>query len=810
MGRKRKKAPYRYLKATVITIFMLFLLASVATGGAVLAIIKSAPALDVNEILTLNEPSKLFNDKDDFMDVVVTNEQRTVIPFNIMPQQLKDAFVSIEDERFYTHKGIDIKRIAGVVIIDIKNKISGQSGLQGASTITQQLVRNTILSSEVTLKRKIQEMYLSVQLENYLTKDQILEGYMNTIWLGGKAYGVEAAAQQYFSTPAEKLSLIQCAFIAGIPQSPTLFYSSTVLKSNPSAYINRTETVLMKMHENGYITQQQYESALNDLSSNKLTFKPNVAPNRLDYEYFSIPAIEQVKNDLKAQYHYNDTQVQHLLMYGGLKIFTTMNKDIQYNTQKTLNDDSTFGIESRKDKNGILQPQASAVIMDYHTGEIKSIIGGRGNQPPMSHNRAAAVSYLSPYTRSPGSSIKPLTVYGAAIDSKQATAATVIADSPLSEDIAKLYGQSGKQYPRNDYEGYGAYGENITLRTALVHSVNTVAVKLENQIGLKTGIEYAEKFGLNLNARDKTSIAALSLGQTHGTTPLTMAAAYGVFGNAGNYTTPRLYRKVLDRSGKIILENKVQSKQVLSPESAYIMYDLLKGPVSSEGTGPRANFGSMPVRGKTGTSSDNKDLWFVGLTPYYSAAVWIGNDDYSAIGSGKYGYESGLISNTAAKAWSLIMKPVHQNLEPKDLDMPSGVVSAVVCSESGKLPTSACFNDPTGNKPYTELFVDGTVPADYCNFPHSSGKNDSNSDSNSILDKILRPFKGGSDTENNTNDVNKDTNTNTNTNTNLDPNSDNVNPNNNTNNDENINNSTNSDNTTPKNNLNPKKPTILN
>jgi penicillin-binding protein 1A len=744
MVKKRKKAPYKALKITLITIFSLFILSLVASVGIVLAIIQNAPTLDVNQILTLNETSVLYNDKSQFMDVVVTPEQRTVISFKDMPQDLKNAFVSIEDERFYKHNGIDLKRISGVIYIDIKSKLKGQSTLQGASTITQQLLKNTLLSSEVSLKRKIQEIYLALKLENYLTKDQILEAYMNTIFLGGRANGVEAASEQYFNKKAKDLNLVECAFIAGVPQSPSASYSSAI-KQNQSVYINRTQTVLMKMHENGYISDQQYNDALSDLANNKLTFHfPSSSNSKLNYGWFSLPAIEQVKKDLQTEYHYSDAEVQHLLMYGGLKIYTTMDKDAQDNTQNLLNDDSTFGIKSKKDKNGSLQPQASAVIMDYHSGEVKAIVGGRGdnNQPLMTYNRAASENFL----RASGSSIKPLTVYGAAIDSKQATAATVIEDSPLSDNIAKMYGSTNKPYtPKNDD---GSFLGDITLRTALMHSRNLVAVKLENQIGIKTGADYAEKFGITLDEHDRTSIAALSLGQLHhGTNPLTMAAAYGTFGNDGNYTYAKLYSKVVDRTGKIILENKHKTKKVLSPESAYIMYDLLKGPVSSSGTGPRANFGDMPVRGKTGTSGDQRDLWFCGLTPYYSAAVWIGNDDNSVVNN--------VSSNTAAGTWAAIMQPIHQNLQPKDIEMPQGVVSSVVCEASGKLPTSACYSDPTGNEPYSELFIDGTIPTDYCNLSHSYHHN------NSIIDNLLKPFKGttpnnndGTNTNNNTNNTN--------------------------------------------------------
>ncbi|NMM61145.1 PBP1A family penicillin-binding protein [Clostridium sp. P21] len=768
MSKRRKKASSKKtssksaFKTTLITILSLFILASVACFGVILAILQNAPPLDVNQILTLNEPSILYDSKKQFMDVVVTNEQRTVIKNKDMPQNLKNAFVSIEDERFYDHGGIDFKRIAGVVVIDIKNRIKRQPGVQGASTITQQLLKNTLLSSEVTFKRKIQEMYLAVQLEKQLTKDQILEAYMNTIYLGGRAYGVEAASEQYFNKKANDLSLVECAFIAGMPQSPSVYYPfSNAAKKNPSVYLNRTGTVLKKMYQNGYINESQFNGAMNDLTGQKLVFQPQVQiSNKLNFEYFTLPAIEQVKRDLKRQYHYTDTEVQHLLMYGGLKIYTSMDKDIQSNTANAINSDSVLGVSSSTDKNGITQPQASAVVMDYHSGEIKAIVGGRGDQPPRSYNRAASENFLRPS----GSSIKPLTVYGPSIDSKQSTAATVVDDSALSNDLAQKYGSNGASYnPQDDDREFMG---DITIRTAIAKSRNLVAVKLEDLIGLKTGAEYAEKFGLTLDSHDKSSIAALSLGELHhGTNPLTMAAAYGVFGNSGNYTAPKLYTKVLDRNGKSILDNKTSTRKVLSPESAYIMYDLLKGPVSTGGTGTNANFGTMPIRGKTGTSGDNKNFWFCGLTPYYSAAVWIGNDDASVCKNGS--------SNKAAAVWSSIMQPIHEGLTPTDIQMPSGITTANVCEDSGKLATSSCYSDSAGKRTYNELFIQGTEPSQYCNYSHSGFRNN--------------PFFNG---------VNKNTNSN---NTNQ-PNSENAStPNTST-----------ETNGNSGNTINPKKPTITN
>ena len=754
MVKKRKKARKKAFKHGAAILCGLLALVFAAVLGLTTAIIKNSPPLDLSLISNLNEPSVLYDDKNNSMDVLVTPQQRTVIPFSSMPQNLKNAFVSIEDQRFYKHKGIDLKRLIGVVFIDIKSKFSGNTGIQGASTITQQLVRNIYLSSQISYKRKMQEIYLSLKLEKKLSKTQILEAYMNTIYLGGRALGVEAAAKQYFGKSAKDLNLIECAFIAGMPQSPSVYYPySPTAKKNPSIYLNRTTTVVKKMYENGYISKDQYTTAVSDIANGKLDImsQPTVN-NGYNNEWFTVPVINAVKKDLKFKYKYTDEQIENLLMYGGLKIHTTMNKDLQEKTENTLDNDSIFN-SSSADKNGIVQPQASAVIMNYHTGEVKALVGGRGSQPARSFNRAASEKYLRPS----GSSIKPLTVYSPAVDSKQFTAASTVDSSPLSPELANKYASNGEPYdPKNDEDtDFGT----VTLRTALTKSLNTVAVKVEDRMGLKTGADYAEKFGITLDEHDRSSIAALSLGELHhGTNTLLMSAAYGVFGNSGKYTTPKLYTTVVNRNGTVLLDNKTQTKKVLSPQSAYVLYQMLKGPVSAEGTGSNANLGGMPVSGKTGTSEDHKDLWFVGLTPYYSAAVWIGNDDDSVLDVTN--------SNSAAQLWTNIMSPFHQGLEAKDIEMPDGVVTSSICSKSGKLPVSDCYTDPTGSKVYTEYFIDGTVPSDYCNVSHSWNALDNIPGNKSKKNKAANKNKWNSDSNTNDNPNNANTNNDTTTDTN--------------------------------------------
>ena len=658
------------LKTILLTIISIIFIVIVAGAGVILAIIKTAPSLNTKQVLNLNQTSVIYDDKGIRMgDLIVTDEnnqiiKRTVVSLKDTSLYLGKAFIAIEDERFAQHKGVDVKGVTRAVLLDVQNKLfHGNKSTQGASTLTQQLIKNRIfldasLNNRLDYKRKIQEAYLALELEKSMSKDDILEAYMNTIFLGGSAHGVEAASYQYFSKPAKNLTLVESAFIAGMAQSPSRFYPfTTTAQKDPSIYINKTKLVLAKMYETGSILKKEYDDAINSLKTNKIVFtRPNENADGYAYESFSRPVIDQIKSDLMAQYKYSKDQVTTLLMNGGIKIYTTMDKELQIKSQKIVDEDPVFNKVINTSKDAI---QSSAVVFDYRNGQIKTIIGGRGKQLPGSYNRAADIAR---FHRPTGSSIKPLTVYAAAIDSKLATADTIIDDSPLSPEMAN-------KYKDNDGNPYNASDDNqprgpITIRSAIQTSQNLVAIKLEDQIGLNTGYAYAKKFGLSVTSKDKF-ISALALGQLNGgENPLLMAAAYGVFGNSGMYAEPKLYTKVVDKTGKMLLETKYTTRKAIDPESAYIMYDLLKGPVSPYGTGPSAQYGDMPVAGKTGTTTDSKDLWFCGLTPYYSAAVWIGNDNNNMFYN--------LNSNDAALIWGKLMQEANVNLPIKDIAPPPG------------------------------------------------------------------------------------------------------------------------------------------
>ncbi len=705
---KKKKKSRKVFKTIALSIGFIILTGIIVACGYAYAIIKSAPELDVNSVLSLSEPSAIYDSNEQLIDTVHTEEERYVVSLNNMSDYLKNAYVSIEDERFYDHIGIDLRRIAGAAFTDVKNKLTGKSGLHGASTLTQQLLKNTILTNDVTMERKLTEMYLATKLEKILQKDQILEAYLNTIPLGGKLYGVEAASMYYFGKPAVQLNLIQSAYIAGITQAPSYYSAYTEkMQNDPTPFINRTKTVLSKMKDLGKISDEEYNQAISTLDEKKrdaYEFKTQKISYKLNYEWFVNPAISQVKKDLKEQLKLSDAEISKMLVNGGLKIYTTMDRALQDHAQSVLDNEANlrdFGRSAEKNDKGVYTLQASAVVMDYRSGQVKAMIGGRGEQDANSLNRAYSI--LKPI----GSATKPLTVYAPAIDLKMVNPATGFNDAPLPMEFQNKYKNGSELYnPKNSPNQYSGI---IPIRVGLRESKNVVAVQVEDKIGLKNGIAYGEQFGLIYSDNSKY-MPSVALGEFHsdpnnpdGGNPFILAQAYGTFGNSGIYTEGALYTKVVDATGKTILTKTPKTKTILSAQAAYITYDLLKEPVenySSHG----AKFGAMPVQGKTGTTSSSKDLWFAGLTPYLSGAVWVGYDK----GEDPLKGGSGLV----ATLWGEIMAKAHEGLEVKDIPQPSGIHKMPLSSLSGKLPSEGTARDPRGSKVVNDWVIDGSEPTE--------------------------------------------------------------------------------------------------
>ena len=709
--KKLKKKPSkvkRFFKYFFLTLLITGLLIGVVGVGYVVAVIKTTPQLDINAIYNLNQPSMLFDDQGEIIDDLPSTEIRYIISYDEMPQNLINAYISIEDERFMSHGGIDIKRILGAAARDVMVILGKQNGIHGASTITQQLIKNTILASEASaestpldrINRKIKEIILAVQLDKELSKEEIIRSYLNTIPLSGHIYGVEAASRYFFAKNAKDLTLLESAYIAGITQAPTTYSAYNTSASNyPNGYIRRTQTVLSKMLELGYITQEEFDTAYAQAEANDFNFSKLDTDYGVNQEWFVYPALEQVKQDLKEKYKYTDEEVNKLLVNGGLKIYTTLNTEMQNSVQEILNERTNLKVDDTSsdptDNDGVPKLQASATVIDYKTGQVKVLIGGRGNQPPTSLNRA----YFD--LKSIGSTTKPLTVYGPAIDTKLITAGTPLDDSSVSSEIIKKY-NFGSVNPKNADGSMAGY---VTAREALVYSKNLTSIKSVDMLGLDTALEYGERAGLKY-APESHTMSALALGQFEqptgnrdGGNTTILASAYGALGNNGVIYEPSLYTKVEDSSGNVLLERESKATTLFSPQTSYILYDILKGSSS------KAQFSDIPVAGKTGTTNESDNYWFAGVTPYYSGSVWIGYDIPQKMSGG---------SGSAATLFGKVMSVVHSGLSYADIEAPSGLVQAKVCIDSGKSPTDLCYQDQRGNRVKTEYFIEGTEPKSVC------------------------------------------------------------------------------------------------
>lgn len=689
----------KFFKIVSITLMFLVLTAIVTVAGYAFAVIKSTEDLNLADITNLSQQSKIFDANNELMDTSMTDEKRNMLESNEIPQSLKDAYMSIEDERFESHQGIDIKRILGAAVFNVKSKLSGSDAMQGGSTLTQQLIKNTVLTNEKSLDRKIKEAYLAIQLEKQMTKDEILTAYLNTIPLGGLAFGVEASSQRYFAKSASELNLIESAYIAGLTQAPGSYDAFTEKnQEDPSRYIKRVKTVLAKMLEHEKITQAEYDQAISDLDNGKLVFTYTAPVDSFNYEWFTRAALDQVKEDLIEKLGYTEDEAEKMINKGGLEIHTTMDRELQHEVQAILDDRSNLGVPGSDTLNEFGTPdlQASAVITDYKNGQVKAIVGGRGKQPGASLNRASGI------LKSPGSSVKPLTAYGPFIDMKLGTTGSVFDDAPFEPALASKYGYKGPNNYGNTFRGY------TTLNVGIAKSLNPIAAKVVDAVGIKNAKAYGEKFGLTYTPESET-ISALALGEFHkppteGGNPYQMANAFGAFGNEGVVTEGMFYTEVKDSTGKVILKAEPTKTQAVSPQTAYIMYDMLRGPIPSVAAVP-----GISTVGKTGTSTDSKDFFFAGLTPYYSASVWVGYDMPKSMSNTSS-------TKTSASVFGKIMRVAHKGLPSTNgIARPSsGIVNVSVCADSGMIPTDLCARDPRGSRVVSGLGLSGSQPKGYC------------------------------------------------------------------------------------------------
>lgn len=731
---KKEKKNSTFKKIITFIMVFIILVGFIGAGtavGIVASIIKDTQPIDASNIYDLlDESSFILDTEGEVIEKVQNVGYRAVVDYSQIPSHLINAFIAIEDERFIEHKGLDIRRIFGAAWTNLRT-----GSRQGASTITQQLAKNLYLTHEQTYTRKIKDMYYALQLEKQLSKEQILEAYLNTINLGSGAYGVQAAAQVYFSKDVKELTVAESALIAGIARNPRAYSPITTLEKHQideekhlilddsdltytiiynDNYRTRQQLVLNNMKRLGMINEEEYQEALNQDIKSEL--KPNRFAKEERTSYFGDLVKEEVLNALIKKGHSKE-EANDMLYSGGLRIFSTMDTKIQQILDEEYENQNNFSdLQGRPlltvGEDGNVQPQSAMVIIEHNTGEIKGLVGGRGIKGRKIYNRA-----LNP--RQPGSSIKPIAVYTPAIDSGF-TAGTVIDDIPVYFDR----GNSSRRYPNNYDRRYRGL---ITIREAIRHSSNIGTVVTINQLAnnndsaaFNTMFDYMEKMGISTVVRpenpyitsdgrkhsDATYSTALG-GMTHGVSPLEMTSAFGTLANQGVYIKPITFTEIRDRHGNLILENNPEKQQAVSPEVAYVMTDMLHNVVTSgTGTSARLDNRQIPVAGKTGTTNNQKDAWFVGYTPYYTAATWVGYDTPNKLPGGG--------ARMAGTVWKKVMQRLHQDLSPKNFEVSNNIVRVSICNVSGKLPTEYCSLDPRGSRIQTEIFIKGTEPKEYC------------------------------------------------------------------------------------------------
>lgn len=731
----RTKKPNFVLSVAATTIRLSFVLAlcvALALLGAVVGIAKAfvdtAPTLDLAALDAQDKTSFIYDSQGNLITDYKGTEDRIMVSIDEIPEMLQNAFIAVEDARFYEHNGVDVKRIVGALVA---NFTSGST--QGGSTITQQLIKQTVLSSEQSYKRKLQEAYLAMELETRYTKKQILESYLNTIFLGGSYYGVRVAAYGYFGKSLDQLTLRECAMLAGLTRSPNYynprsnFYTrNTEGSSTPDITNNRTDYVLRQMRENGLITAQQYNAAL-DRSTASVLEKSPASTDMYAYPHYVEYAISDVVDTFLDLNGLEDTSanryaMENKLRTGGYSVYLCLDTEIQEIVEDTLANWSNYPrlrdpsdkVYQSRNSDGtyteIEQPQAAACVFDYRTGELKAIVGGRYKPTTRKTlNRASGM------TMPVGSSIKPLTVYAPAID-LGASPASIAYNMPVP--ISGWKDSSGKDsWPKN--YGGGGYKGPQSFRSALRNSYNTAAAQiLMTYVGVSRSVEYLHLMGIpdkNINADP----FGLALGSS-GLTPVQMAVAFGTIANKGVYQQPLSFSRIVDNNGNVVVDMHQQQDrhQVFKPSTAYLVVDMLKEAVQS-GTGTKAKISSQVVAGKTGTNSDSKGVFFAGMTGWYSGSVWIGHDNYKALSSKATG------GNAAAPLWQSFMEKIHKakNLDSREIidGTPSdyNLVRVATCGVSGQLATDACYNDVNGYKTITDYWSADSVPTAYCSMHKS-------------------------------------------------------------------------------------------
>ena len=773
-AKSRKKVSFNIFRFTVLAILLIIVVGAAAAIGGFKGVIDSAPDISASDVM----PSKLksvmyYPDGQEAVELVGAQSNRTIASIKNIPDCVPNAFIAIEDNRFYEHNGIDPKGIVRALFVGLSH---GGNFSEGASTITQQLIKLTVFDGGAEtdtiqrFKRKFQEWYLALKLEKEMSKAEIMEAYLNTINLGRGAYGIEAAAERYFNKKCSDLTISEAAVIAAIAQSPS--YNNPIDGQQVNA--QRRDKILNNMLTLGFINQQQYDEAKADDVYSRIAEVNEITKDKeVIYTWFEDAAIDQVLKDLQEKLGYTSAEANTALYSGGLQIYLTQNRHIQDIVDRYYNDDDNFpsteyrlhwaltykdedGQEVNIDENSLqsyygkddcdllydnkdqakqsiadfleakgitdddiiaqnfdmtVQVQSSFVLMDQSTGYVLALSGGRGEKKTSrSFNRATQS------TRQPGSVFKTIAVFLPALDSCGLSLASTKEDEPYTTPD----GYQPFNTNANSYQG------TTTIREAITHSMNVVTTKwLVEDVTPKLGIEYLENLGITTMDEENDAYAPLGLGGiSNGVTNLELTGAYAAIANGGVYTQPILYSKILDKDGNVLLDNVPEKHTAMKDSTAWLLTSAMED-VVSKGTGTPAQISNYGIAeaGKTGTTDDYKDLWFVGYTPYYTAGIWFGYDDSTLMR-----YRLGYNYNAHKVLWKNIMNEVLEGYEDRDFVMPSDVEKLRVCSTTGLLASYGC---PTT----TEYFAKDTAPTEYCSrHSYRYYQNDDDDDSSSSSD----------------------------------------------------------------------------
>lgn len=615
------------------------------------------------------------------------DEKRKVITLEEMADYLPKAYVAIEDERFYKHSGVDFKRTAGAIV----NTVFGKSSY-GGSTITQQLVKNITKDDEASglagIFRKVKEWAKAYQVERMISKNQILELYLNILFVGSSnLHGVELGAEYYFNKSAKDLDLAECAFMAGINSSPNSYDPFDSSKDNTEKIKKKTKTVLAKMKELGYIEKQEdYDAAVAKVEAG-LPFQKGETVISSGYSYHTDAVIEQVITQVMEEKDISRELAQNYVYSSGLTIYSTVDANIQVTVQEETLKDKYIKSGKEKNKDGALKnnhTQAAIVVIDHKTGNVLGVSGGLGEKTGSNLNRATQSE------RQPGSSIKPIAVISPALQEKVITAATVYDDVLTDFNGYK---------PKNDGHKYRGL---INIRDIIAYSQNVPEVKIMKELTPGKSIDYLRNMGVSSlykNGEDpKKNDESLPLaigGISDGITPLEMAAAYSTIANNGEYIEPTFYTKVVDSNGNTVLTPNQEKRRVISEQNAYIVKSILQEPVK-KGTATYCAISGIDVAAKTGTTDDSKDRWLCGFTPYYAAACWFGYDSPEEV--------TGFGTNPAGQIWDNVMTTIHKDLPKATFTRPDGIVEQTVCRATGCMATTGCTNT------YKEIFTSDNLP----------------------------------------------------------------------------------------------------